>query len=42
MTQGQFTQNWDWDIPIPIRYGPGRVREVGDICASREIGRAHV
>jgi len=37
MTPGQFTQNWDWDIPIPIRYGPGRVREVGDICASRGI-----
>lgn len=37
MIPEQFLQNWDWDIPIPIRYGPGRVREVGAICASRGI-----
>jgi len=33
----QFLQNWDWEIPIPIRYGPGRVREVGTICAAHGI-----
>lgn len=38
MKPEQFLQNWDWDIPIPIRYGPGRVREVGAICAARGIG----
>ena len=37
MKPEQFLQNWDWEIPIPIRYGPGRVREVGTICAAHGI-----
>ncbi len=37
MRADQFTQSWDWNIPIPIRYGPGRVREVGPICAERGL-----
>jgi alcohol dehydrogenase class IV len=28
----------DWSIPIPIRYGPGRVAEIGALC--REAGIA--
>ena len=27
----------DWTFPVPIAYGPGRLKEIGDFCASLEI-----
>ena len=37
MRPEQFLENWDWAVPVPIHYGPGRVAEVGAICAARGI-----
>ena len=27
----------DWTFPIPIRYGPGRIRELGTVCREKGI-----
>ena len=27
-----FNQSVDWDFPIPIAYGPGRINEIGSFC----------
>lgn len=27
----------DWTFPVPIAYGPGRLKEIGDFCASLQI-----
>lgn len=37
MTPDQLLESWDWTLPVPIHYGPGRVAEVGAICAARGI-----
>lgn len=29
----------DWSFPIPIKYGPGRIRELGLLCERSGIGR---
>lgn len=29
----------DWSFPIPIAYGPGRLRELGDLCRSAGMKR---
>ena len=29
MTDDQFSQATNWDFPVPIKYGPGRLAEVG-------------
>ena len=34
-----FLSNADWDIPIPIFYGPNRISELGAICQSNNIMR---
>ena len=34
MTDVQFTQAANWDFPVPIKYGPGRLAEVGTLCAA--------
>lgn len=33
MTKADFLAPADWSFPVPIHYGPGRVAEVGAICA---------
>lgn len=33
MTHDHFAQPANWDFPVPIKYGPGRLAEVGKICA---------
>jgi alcohol dehydrogenase class IV len=33
MTDNPFTQVANWDFPVPIRYGPGRLAEAGALCA---------
>ena len=30
-------QNIDWDFPIPIAYGPGRLSEIGLFCEQFQI-----
>ena len=30
-------QNIDWDFPIPIAYGPGRLSEIGLFCEQFKI-----
>ena len=32
MTDDQFSQATNWDFPVPIKYGPGRLAEVGALC----------
>ena len=34
MTDDQFTQAANWDFPVPIKYGPGRLAEVGTLCTA--------
>lgn len=34
MTDDPFTQAADWDFPVPVKYGPGRLAEVGALCAA--------
>lgn len=34
MTDDQFTQAANWDFPVPIKYGPGRLAEIGALCVS--------
>jgi alcohol dehydrogenase class IV len=29
-----FLRQTDWDFPVPIRYGPGRLRQIGTLCAA--------
>ena len=33
----EILQPHDWTTPIPIAYGPGRLKEIGDFCKSFEI-----
>lgn len=37
MTPEQANRDWDWEIPVPIRYGPGRLREVAALCLARGV-----
>jgi len=32
MTDDRFLQAANWDFPIPVKYGPGRLAEVGALC----------
>ena len=34
MTHDQFMQAANWDFPVPVKYGPGRLAEVGTLCAA--------
>lgn len=34
MTDNTFLQPANWDFPVPIKYGPGRIAEVGALCAA--------
>ena len=34
MTDDPFTQAANWDFPVPMKYGPGRLAEVGALCAA--------
>ncbi len=33
MTPNQFLHPANWDFPVPVKYGPGRLAEVGALCA---------
>lgn len=35
MTDDRFLHATDWDFPAPIKYGPGRLREVGELCRGK-------
>ncbi len=35
MTADPFLNAVDWDFPVPVKYGPGRLAEIGAICAAR-------
>lgn len=35
MTDSPFLHPADWDFPVPIRYGPGRLRDIGALCAAK-------
>lgn len=32
MTEDRFMQAANWDFPVPVKYGPGRLAEVGALC----------
>lgn len=32
-----MTQNYDWSFPVPVFFGPGRMAELGGLCAGRGI-----
>ena len=32
MTDHVFLQQTNWDFPVPIKYGPGRLRDAGALC----------
>ena len=38
MTSDHFRHAADWDFPVPIRYGPGRLREIGVLCRGKGCG----
>ena len=29
----------DWTFPIPIAYGPGRLKEIGTMCSASDMTR---
>ena len=33
----EFLTNADWTFPIPIRYGPGRLEELGAVCIDHDV-----
>lgn len=35
----EFTQPQDWSFPVPIAYGPGRLREIAEMCRSAGMSR---
>ncbi len=35
MTGDPFLLAADWDFPVPIKYGPGRLREIGVLCRGK-------
>jgi alcohol dehydrogenase class IV len=37
MNDGRFLQPCDWTFPVPIFYGPGRIREVAKLCKARGL-----
>ena len=34
-----FLDSTDWSFPIPIHYGPGRLKELAELCKVNEINR---
>ena len=32
-----FLTHADWTFPVPMRYGPGRLVEIGDFCVQNNI-----
>ena len=32
-----YLNNQDWTFPVPIRYGPGRLKELQEICQKNKI-----
>lgn len=37
MTADHFLHPCDWSFPVPIRYGPGRLGEVGPMCRLQQV-----
>lgn len=37
MDPDHFLNACDWDFPVPIRYGPGRLAEITDMCKGRGV-----
>ena len=37
VTQLEFLQSQDWNFPVPIFYGPGRLAEIGKFCVFHDI-----
>ena len=37
VTQHEFLQSQDWNFPVPIFYGPGRLAEIGKFCGFYNI-----
>lgn len=35
MSEPSFAQPANWDFPVPVKYGPGRMSEIGSLCADR-------
>ena len=35
MTDHHFLRATDWDFPVPVKYGPGRLRDAGALCRDR-------
>lgn len=35
MNINHFSGAADWDCPVPIKYGPGRLREIGALCRGK-------
>ena len=33
----EFLNRADWTLPIPIRYGPGRIQELGKVCLENGV-----
>lgn len=40
MTDIDILQPKDWDFPVPIAYGPGRISEIGDRCLRMGVSNA--
>ena len=32
-----YLYNQNWTFPVPIRYGPGRLKELQEICQKNKI-----
>ena len=32
-----YLNNQNWTFPVPIRYGPGRLKELQEICQKNKI-----
>lgn len=37
-----YTTNQDWSFPVPISYGPGRIRELPQLCRDHGMSRPFV
>jgi len=36
-THENLLANYDWSFPVPIAYGPGRLREMGEHATNFEL-----
>ncbi|MGI9483621.1 MAG: iron-containing alcohol dehydrogenase [Hyphomicrobiales bacterium] len=39
MTQAHLLENQEWTFPVPIFYGPGRLKEIAGLCAGCGMSR---